>query len=239
MSPVEEKTGRKGFIIAIDGPSGAGKSTIAKVLADRLGYLYLDTGAMFRTVALKVKESGITLDDEHALAEVCRKVNISFERSQDGGYRVFSNGEDVSDAIRTPEISMLTSRISARKAVRDILLQLQRRMGAAGGVVLEGRDIGTVVFPDADIKFFLSASAEERGKRRFLELRAKGESTTLEQTTAEVVQRDAQDERREHAPLRKAQDAVDIDTTSLSIEEVLLMMEDIFKTKVARRPCPE
>ncbi len=239
MSKAEEKTGRKGLIIAIDGPSGAGKSTIAKILADRLGYLYLDTGAMYRTVALKVKESGISIDDENALADVCRKVNISFQRSGDGGYRVFANSEDVSDAIRTPEISMLTSRISATKAVRDILLQLQRRMGLSGGVVLEGRDIGTVVFPDADIKFFLSASAEERGKRRFLELSARGEATTLERTIAEVVQRDVQDEQREHSPLRRAREAVDIDTTSLSIEEVLSRMEDMVKTKVASRPCPE
>lgn len=233
MSSAERKSGRNGLIIAIDGPSGAGKSTIARIIADRLGYLYLDTGAMFRTVALKVKESGVSIDDENALAEVCLNVNISFERSQDGGFRVFSNGKDVSDAIRTPEISMLTSRISARKVVRDILLQHQRRMGADGGVVLEGRDIGTVVFPDADIKFFLSASAEERGKRRFLELSAKGETTTLEQTISEVIQRDAQDEQREHAPLRRAEDAVDIDTTSLSIEEVLASMEEYVKGKVA------
>jgi cytidylate kinase len=233
MNPAERKTGRRGLIIAIDGPSGAGKSTIARIIADRLGYLYLDTGAMFRTVALKVKESGVSIDDENALAEVCRNVNISFERSQDGAFRVFSNGKDVSDAIRTPEISMLTSLISARKVVRDILLQHQRRMGADGGVVLEGRDIGTVVFPDADIKFFLSASAEERGKRRYLELNAKGETTTLAQTISEVIQRDAQDEQREHAPLRKAEDAVDIDTTSLSIEEVLASMEEFVRGKVA------
>ncbi len=239
MSQTEAKAGRKRLIIAIDGPSGAGKSTIAKILADHLGYVYLDTGAMFRTVALKVKESGVSIDDDNALADVCRKVNISFERLRNGGFRVFSNGDDVSEAIRTPEISMLTSRISARKAVRDILLQLQRQMGAAGGVVLEGRDIGTVVFPDAEIKFFLSASAEERGKRRFLELNARGESTTLEQTIKEVVQRDIQDEQREHAPLRRAQDAVDIDTTSLSIVEVVSKMENIIRVKVADGSCPD
>ncbi len=235
MKRAESKTGRRGLIIAIDGPSGAGKSTIARIIADRLKYLYLDTGAMFRAVALKVKESGVSIDDERTLAEVCRNVNISFERLNDGGFRVLSNGKDVSDAIRTPEISMLTSLISAKKVVRDILLQLQRQMGADGGVVLEGRDIGTVVFPDADIKFFLSASAEERGKRRFLELSAKGEKTTLEQTISAVIQRDAQDEQREHAPLRKADDAVDIDTTSLSIEEVLATMEEFVRGKVAIR----
>ncbi len=239
MSPAKVNSSGKGLIIAIDGPSGAGKSTIAKMLADRLGYLYLDTGAMFRTVALKVKESGISTEDEVALADVCREVDITFERSADGSCRVFSNGEDVSNAIRTPEISMLTSRISAKKTVRTILLKLQRRMGAAGGVVLEGRDIGTVVFPDADIKFFLSASAIERGKRRFLELAAKGEPTTLERTIAEVVQRDAQDEQREHAPLRKAKDAGEIDTTCLSIQEVLSKMETVVMTKVDPMACPD
>ncbi len=232
MNSTLEQVAGKGLIIAIDGPSGAGKSTIARLLADRLGYLYLDTGAMFRTVALAVKKSGVSVDDENALAEVCRNVNISFARSHDGGYLVFSNAEDVTNAIRTPEISLLTSKVSARKVVRNILLQLQRKMAAAGGVILEGRDIGTVVFPHADVKFFLSASAEERGKRRFLELSAKGEETTLEKTVSEVIQRDAQDEQREHAPLRKAQDAIAIDTTSLSIEGVLVMMESFVKEKL-------
>jgi cytidylate kinase len=232
MSHSGEKAARKGFIIAIDGPSGAGKSTIARLLADRMSYIYLDTGAMYRTVALMVKRSGVSINDENALSEVCGSVDISFERSQDGACRVFSNGEDVTRDIRTPEISLLTSHISAKKVVRDFLLQLQRQIGSGGGVVLEGRDIGTVVFPDADIKFFLTASAEERGKRRFLELQAKGESATLERTISEVVQRDMQDEQREHAPLRKAKDAIDIDTTSLSIEEVITIMEGIVREKL-------
>ncbi len=232
MSHVGGKCERKGLIIAIDGPSGAGKSTIARLLADRLSYIYLDTGAMYRVVALMVKRSGVSIDDENALSEVCGKVNISFERATDGGYRVLTNGEDVTRDIRTPEISLLTSCISAKKVVRDSLLQLQRQTGSGGGVVLEGRDIGTVVFPDADIKFFLTASADERGKRRFLELQAKGENTTLERTISEVVQRDMQDEQREHAPLRKAQDAIDIDTTTLSIEEVITLMEGIVRERI-------
>lgn len=232
MSGFGIKSERNGLIIAIDGPSGAGKSTIARLLADRLSYIYLDTGAMYRVVALMLKRSGVSIDDESSLLEVCGKVNISFERLADGGTRVLSNGEDVTHDIRTPEISLLTSRISAKKVVRDSLLQLQRQAGSEGGVVLEGRDIGTVVFPDADIKFFLTASADERGKRRFLELRAKGENTTLERTVAEVVQRDMQDEQREHAPLRKADDAIDVDTTALSIEEVLSEMEKTVREKI-------
>lgn len=185
----------KGIVVAIDGPSGAGKSTAARLLAERLGYLYIDTGAMFRAVALAVKRAGVPLDDEEGLEVVCRSLEISFEK-KDGGYKVLANGEDVSDAIRTPEISHLTSRISARKAVREVLLHEQRRMGMAGNVVLEGRDIGSVVFPNADVKFFLSASAEERGRRRYLELRDKGEDVSLEKTIADVASRDARDRQR-------------------------------------------
>ncbi|MDD2319391.1 MAG: (d)CMP kinase [Geobacteraceae bacterium] len=218
----------KGIVVAIDGPSGAGKSTVARLLAERLGYLYIDTGAMFRTVALAVKQANISPEDEQALAAVCRELEIAFER-RDGAYRVLANGKDVSEAIRTPEISLLTSRISTKKAVRDVLLHEQRRMGQDGNVVLEGRDIGSVVFPDAEVKFFLSASPEERGKRRFLELQAKGEKVTLEQTIAEVAARDAQDEQREHAPLRRANDAYLVDSDGISVDEVLGRMEKIVR----------
>jgi cytidylate kinase len=225
----------KGFIVAIDGPSGAGKSTVARLLADRLGYVYVDTGAMYRAVALSVKRASISPEDEGALRELCRGLEISFERDT-GGYRVLLNGEDVSEAIRTPEISQLTSKISTRRAVRDVLLHEQRRMGQVGNVVLEGRDIGSVVFPGADVKFFLSASAEERGRRRFLELREKGENVTIEKTIAEVADRDARDEQREIAPLRIADDALLIDSTGVSIEGVLARMEMIVREKESERP---
>jgi CMP/dCMP kinase len=220
-----------GAIIAIDGPSGAGKSTLARLLAERLGYIHIDTGAMFRVVALAAKRKGVPVDDEDALALLCRGINISFVRSG-RECRVMMNGEDVSEAIRAPDISLLTSAVSARKGVREILLERQREMGRSGGVVLEGRDIGTVVFPDAEVKFFLTATAAERGRRRYLELFEMGEAVSLEGTIAEVVQRDDQDERREHAPLRRATDAIDIDSTGLSIEEVLNLMVKKIKERL-------
>ena len=220
-----------GLIIAIDGPSGAGKSTLTRLLAERLGYIHIDTGAMYRAVALAAKRADVAVDDEEGLAGLCRGLTISFLRAEHG-CRVMMNGEDVSEAIRAPEISLLSSTVSARKSVRDCLLNLQREMGKAGGVVLEGRDIGTVVFPDADIKFFLTASAAERGRRRYLEMRARGEDVSLEGTIIEVAQRDEQDEQREHAPLRKAADAMDIDSSGLTIEEVLTLMEGKIKERV-------
>jgi CMP/dCMP kinase len=221
---VSAKVRVNGVIVAIDGPSGAGKSSLTKLLATRLGYIHIDTGAMFRSVALMAKRAGIAPDDDDRLAELCGTLKIAFSRNGEC-CRVLVNGEDVSLAIRSEEIGLLTSAISARKPVRDALLAMQREMGQAGGVILEGRDIGTVVFPDAEVKFFLSASAEERGRRRFLELTARGEEASLEETIANVVCRDRQDEGREHAPLRQAEDAICIDSTSLSIDQVLELME--------------
>jgi CMP/dCMP kinase len=221
-----------GAVIAIDGPSGAGKSTITRLLADRLGYIHIDTGAMFRSVALAVKRAGIDMNDEAALLDLCGSLRISFDRSGES-QKVLLNGEDVSAAIRTPEISLLTSGVSAVKCVREDLLKRQREMGRSGGVVLEGRDIGTVVFPDADVKFFLTASAEERGRRRYLELLEKGENVTLDGTIAEVARRDEQDEKREHAPLCKAVDAIEIDSSRLTIDEVLLVMEGKIRERLA------
>ncbi|WP_129126732.1 (d)CMP kinase [Geomonas oryzae] len=222
-----------GVIVAIDGPSGAGKSSLTKLLAKRLGYIHIDTGAMFRAVALMAKRSGIAANDDVGLAELCRTLEITFVRDGEG-CRVLANGEDVSREIRTEEIGLLTSAVSARKPVRAALLTMQRAMGAKGGVILEGRDIGTVVFPDAEVKFFLSASAEERGRRRYLELAARGDGATLEETIAKVIQRDRQDEGREHAPLKQAADALPIDSTSLSIDEVLAVMETAVRERIAK-----
>jgi len=230
MSREISNISRKGPVVAIDGPSGAGKSTIARLLAERLGFLYIDTGAMYRAVALTVKRAGISPEDEDSLAALCRGLEISFER-KDGCYCVLADGVDITEEIRTPEISLLTSRISAKKAVREVLLHEQRRMGRSGNVVLEGRDIGSVVFPDAEVKFYLSASPEERGRRRYLELRDRGEDVDLEQTIADVTDRDTRDKQRKHAPLKKAEDAVEIDSTGLSIEEVLALMESHVRAK--------
>ncbi len=214
---------RKELIIAIDGPSGAGKSTLSKLLAQRLGYINIDTGAMYRTVALATQRAGIDPADIDALERLCRGVNISFRREAERE-RVLLNGEDVSEAIRTPEISLLTSRISACPAVRRTMVERQRQMGEEGGVVLEGRDIGSVVFPQAELKFFLAASAEERGRRRYRELLGKGLQVDLAQTITEVEARDLADSTREHAPLIQAPDAIAIDSTRLGIEAVLAEM---------------
>lgn len=214
---------KRELIIAIDGPSGAGKSTLSKLLAKALGYINLDTGAMYRSVALAAARRGIDAADHTGLEQLVQEVRIDFVRTPDAE-RVLLNGEDVSAAIRTPDVSLLTSKISAVPQVRQAMVALQRRLGAAGGVVLEGRDIGTVVFPQAEVKFFLLASAEERGRRRYEELRAKGLDVDLQRTIAEVEARDAADSAREHAPLVQAADAVAIDSTRLTIEQVLEIM---------------
>jgi cytidylate kinase len=218
------------LIIAIDGPSGVGKSTLSKRLAEELGYVNLDTGAMYRAVALAARQRGIEATDCTALERLCREISISFDR-QAGGERVLLDGVDVSAAIRTPEVSQLTPQFAACSEVREAMVRRQRELGLDGGVVLEGRDIGTVVFPRAEVKFFLMASAEERGRRRFLELRAKGAAVDLRQTIAEVRARDEADSSRLDSPLRQADDALVIDTTSLTIDQVLEEM--LMKTRSA------
>lgn len=213
----------KNLIIAIDGPSGAGKSTLSRLLSGRLNYINIDTGAMYRTVALAVDRAGIDLGDRYALDQLCQSLDIHFKR--DGETEtVWLGDEDVSTLIRTPEMSLLTSRVSACREVRAAMLTLQRQMGEDGGVVLEGRDIGSVVFPNAQVKFYLSASAQARGTRRYDELRQNGVEVDLKQTIAEVIQRDVADTSRENAPLIQADDAIVVDSTSMSIDQVLEFM---------------
>jgi cytidylate kinase len=226
------------FIIAIDGPSGAGKSTLSNLLAVALGYLHLDTGAMYRAVALAASNAGIDPENEEALARLCRTITIDFAR-EEGGDRVLLNALDVTAAIRTPEVSLLTSRVSACPAVREAMVRRQREMGALGGVVLEGRDIGTVVFPEAEVKFFLVASARERGKRRYRELKARGMAVDLEQTIAEVEARDAADSSRRHSPLEMATDAIVIDSTAMDIEQVLAEMLRVVRERRRKAGLPE
>ncbi|MEW6376244.1 MAG: (d)CMP kinase [Thermodesulfobacteriota bacterium] len=221
----------KRLTIAIDGPSGAGKSTVGRSLAKRLGYIYIDTGAMYRAVALKIKEKAMVPEDESTLFRLASSLHITFVAQREGTH-VFCDGEDVTEAIRSPEISLLASDISKKKVLREAMVQMQREMGKGGGVVLEGRDIGTVVFPNADVKFYLDAEAGERAKRRFHELVQKGISVDFKGTLEEVMQRDHHDMHRVHSPLKKADDAILIDSTGRSIEEVVEEMIRVIKERM-------
>lgn len=203
-------------IVAIDGPAGAGKSTIAKLLAKRIGADYIDTGAMYRAVALQLIRTGTDYNDPGALQAMLDAMDVDFSEGH-----TLLNGEDVSGLIRTPEISAVASPSSGVPAIRYKLTALQQAMGKRKSIVMDGRDIGTVVFPDADFKFYLTASADERARRRTEEMRAKGEEADLETIRADIIQRDYQDSHREFRPLRKADDAVEIDSTNMSIDSVV------------------
>jgi len=207
------------LIVAIDGPSGAGKSTLAKRVAREFGFMYLDTGALYRALGLKVLRQGAEVADDARMAQLVESTDIDL-KEQDGRLEVFLDGEEVSALIRTPEVSQMASKVSALKAVRQGLLEIQRALGRRGSVVAEGRDIGTVVFPEADVKIFLDASVKERARRRSEELRAAGRPVGLEETQREMEERDRRDSERELAPLRKADDAMAIDSSSLGAEAV-------------------
>ncbi len=217
-------------IVAIDGPAGAGKSTVARLLAKRLGYVYIDTGAMYRSVALVATRAGIALDDGEALGELAEKLDLRFEADGDVN-RLFLGEEDASEAIRTPEMSRGSSEVSRWPRVREAMVAQQRRLGEGGGVVMEGRDIGTVVFPHAGAKFFVTATPEERARRRTAELKSKGNDADYEQVLCDVIDRDKRDSEREHSPLCQAEDAEEVLTDGLSIDEVL----DLLEAKVRER----
>lgn len=217
----------KRIIIAIDGPAASGKSTAAKLLARKLGYVYLDTGAMYRACALAAKRARIDITDPLALAALMSRIKIRISFAEEGNI-IELNGEDVSSAIREPDISLLASAISAQRLVREKMVELQREMGSHGGVVLDGRDIGTVVFPDAGLKFFLVAPPEVRARRRYLELLQKGLKPLYAEVLQEMIARDEADSSRELAPLVPAEDAIHIDTKDYGIEELTELLHRHF-----------
>ncbi|WP_297456504.1 (d)CMP kinase [Persephonella sp.] len=220
------------MIITIDGPAGSGKSTIAKMLAKELGFTYIDTGAMYRAVALMVKREGIDPDNANAVVELMKKIQIDLKPAENG-VQVFLNGEDVSREIRTEEIGKIASKIARHSEVRKILVQMQRELGLrAKNVVIEGRDTGTVIFPDADIKFFFTASPEVRAERRYKELKEKGLNISYEEILKEIKERDHLDETRKDSPLRPAEDAIIIDTTDKSLSDVFQNVLKIIKDRL-------
>ncbi len=220
----------KRLVVAIDGPAGAGKSTVTRRVAEALGYTVVDTGALYRTVAHQARQSGIAWDDEARMSELANRLAerdcIRFGALRDGVTQVLVDGEDVSTAIRSNEMSQGASRVSAIPGVRQALLSMQRSLGAAGGVVLEGRDIGTVVFPEAEAKFYLTASVDVRADRRYREHLARGDAVDPEMIRREVVQRDTRDTQRPVAPLKQAEDAVLVDSSCLGIDEVVRIIVD-------------
>lgn len=217
--------------IAIDGPSGSGKSTLAKALSKELGYLYIDTGAMYRTVGLYAKNNAIEPDDEDTLSKNFENIDIDLKWI-DGTQHIFLAGEDVSDKIRTPEMSMYASAVSALPAVRAFLLDRQRAFARSNNVIMDGRDIGTVVLPDADVKIFLKADDRQRAKRRFDELTEKGQQVNLEDVYNDMVLRDKNDSTRKTAPCVPAQDAVFLDNTQYEPEETLRKALEIINGKI-------
>lgn len=219
----------KRIVVAVDGPAGAGKSTVSRRLAQALGYRYIDTGAMYRVIGVLAAERGIDLSDSARLAALCEATHIEFIEHGDR-VRTCVDGRDLSAAIRTADAAQLASKVSAVPEVRHRLVAEQHAMAAEGGVVMEGRDIGTVVFPDAPVKVFLDASAAERARRRTHELRAEATTADIERMEKEIAERDARDRTRAHSPLRPAADAVVVDTTDKTIDEVVAMLGALIAT---------
>lgn len=219
----------KKIVVAIDGPAGAGKSTIAKMVAEKIGYAYIDTGAMYRSVAWKFLQTGHDFDEEY-IGMLSNTMIIMF-KPEESVNRVFVDDVEVTDAIRSAEVTSLVSKVAAIGAVREAMVDQQRRMGESGGVLMDGRDIGTVVFPNAQLKIFLTATVEERAMRRYNELIAKGHQVDLERLKADIACRDKQDSERAISPLRQAEDAVYLDTSDMNIDEVAAFIENLVKER--------
>lgn len=209
----------KHFSVAIDGPSGAGKSTIARAAAARFGFIYVDTGAIYRTVGLAAARAGLPLGAEQDVLKLLPGLDIAFGYGEDGAQHMYLNGEDVSGLIRTPEISMRASEVSAMPEVRACLLDMQRKMAESHSVIMDGRDIGTVVLPNASLKIFLTASPERRAERRYIELREKGAADSYDEVLRDIIKRDKNDSSRAAAPLKRADDAIEVDTSELTLDE--------------------
>jgi cytidylate kinase len=226
---LERLSSIKKISIAIDGPAGSGKSTTAKLVAKELELQYIDTGAMYRAVALKLIKSDINQNNEKAISEATKNIKINFGTENDLPI-IILDGEDVTEAIRTIEVTNLSSQISTIQNVREALVDIQKKLGKSGGVVMEGRDIGTVVLPNAEVKIFLVASLQERTKRRHVELQKQGIEKDFDELQKEILTRDVRDSSRSNSPLKKADDAIELDTTSLSIEEQVNEIVSIAKS---------
>lgn len=220
------------YAIAIDGPSGAGKSTIARAAAKRFGFIYVDTGAIYRTVGLAAYRGGIDRRDASAVEALLPQLEIAMRYTDAGEQHMYLNGEDVTALIREPEISICASDVAALPSVRAFLMELQRRMARENSVIMDGRDIGTVVLPDAEVKIFLTASAEARARRRLLELEQKGMKQSFDEVLRDIKYRDEQDSHRAAAPLKKAEDAIAVDTSELNFDESLELVVKIIRQKL-------